>query len=289
LVDGDALARIGDAGYALGARARQIRDALHARATWSPSDMLALQLDDRALFLERWRGLFLAALPLDLRAAAPRRARAAALVEDWGGHAAVGSAGYRIVRAFRDLLADEILSAVAAPCAARDPDFRTWWIGPQREYAAWSLLRERPAHLLPPRHRSWDACILAAVDSTIVQLQRTGPDLAARTWGERNRARIRHPLSLAVPALGRWLDMPRTPLPGDAHMPRVQSPAAGASQRFVVSPGDEAAGIFHMPGGQSGHPWSPHYRDGHAAWESGAAEPFLPGAAVDTLRLLPAP
>jgi penicillin amidase len=101
--------------------------------------------------------------------------------------------------------------------------------------------------------------------------------LAARTWGEQNTTRIRHPLSSAVPLLGRWLDMPRHQLPGDAFMPRVQSPASGASQRMVVSPGQEAHGFFHMPCGQSGHPLSPHYRDGHAAWERGDPTPFLPG------------
>jgi penicillin amidase len=57
---------------------------------------------------------------------------------------------------------------------------------------------------------------------------------------------------------------------------------------MVVSPGKEALGLFHMPGGQSGHPLSPHYRDGHAAWVRGEATPFLPGAAVHVLTLVPA-
>ena len=34
-----------------------------------------------------------------------------------------------------------------------------------------------------------------------------------------------------------------------------------------------------MPGGQSGHPLSPHYADGHAAWAKGEPTPFLPGPA----------
>jgi len=43
-------------------RARQIRDALLAREQFTEADFLALQLDDRALFLERWRTLLLATL-----------------------------------------------------------------------------------------------------------------------------------------------------------------------------------------------------------------------------------
>jgi penicillin amidase len=42
-----------------------------------------------------------------------------------------------------------------------------------------------------------------------------------------------------------------------------------------------------MGTGQSGHPRSPHYRDGHAAWAKGTPAPFLPGPAVHTLTLTP--
>ena len=71
-------------------------------------------------------------------------------------------------------------------------------------------------------------------------------------------------------------------------MPRVQAPGFGASERFVVAPGHEDEGIFHMPGGQSGHPLSPFYGAGHDDWEQGRATPFLPGAALHRLTLSPA-
>jgi len=54
---------------------------------------------------------------------------------------------------------------------------------------------------------------------------------------------------------------------------------------MVVSPGREHEGILHMPGGQSGHPLSPHYADQHRAWVDGAPLPFLPGPAVSRLTL----
>jgi len=111
--------------------------------------------------------------------------------------------------------------------------------------------------------------------------------LDGKTWGARNTARIQHPLSRAIPPLGRWLDMPAEPLSGDSHMPLAQRPSYGASQRMVVSPGNESEGMFHMPCGQSGHPLSPHYRDAHAAWSQGTPTPFLPGPPQHTLTLLP--
>jgi penicillin amidase len=81
--------------------------------------------------------------------------------------------------------------------------------------------------------------------------------------------------------------MPELPLPGDNHMPRVQSPAGGASQRMVVSPGEEEKGIYHQPGGQSGHPLSPYYRLGYEDWVYGKASPLLPGSSEHQLKLTP--
>ena len=120
------------------------------------------------------------------------------------------------------------------------------------------------------------------------ELAKQGP-LAQRTWGERNTARICHPLSMALPAFAkRLLCMPFDQLDGDSNMPRVAAPDFGASERMVVSPGREADGIIHMPGGQSGHPLSPFWGAGHADWVHGRATRFLPGEARYSLRIVPA-
>ena len=285
-VHGEWLALLGDGGYALGARARQIRDALLALNQVDEAELLAIQLDDRALFLERWRDLLLELLTRSAVAADPRREELRALVEAWGGRAAVDSAGFRMVRTFRRHALEDLLVPLTAACSEADDRFRIWDLL-QSEAPLWQLVQQRPAHLVPPGSATWDEALMRSVDRLTDRFSQEGSALADHTWGERNTVRIRHPLSLAVPALGRWLDMPAEPLPGDSHMPRVQSPGFGASQRMVVSPGHEEDGFFHMPGGQSGHPMSPHYRDGHQAWVNGEPTPFLPGATVHTLRLLP--
>ena len=140
-------------------------------------------------------------------------------------------------------------------------------------------------HLLHPRFAGWQDFLLAAADAATGEC---GPDaLEACTWGDVNVLSMRHPLGRAVPLLGTWLDMPARSLPGDTHMPRVQAPAMGASQRFAVIPGREASGYFHMPGGQSGHPMSPFYDAGHRAWVKGEPAPFLPGQERHRLVLKP--
>ncbi|MGI8426823.1 MAG: penicillin acylase family protein [Actinomycetota bacterium] len=48
----------------------------------------------------------------------------------------------------------------------------------------------------------------------------------------------------------------------------------GASERMVVSPGHEGSTILHLPGGQSGHPLSPHYRDQYRDWLEARALPL---------------
>src|SRR5262245_29957275 len=89
VVSGPHLKAVGDGGYDLGARARQIRDDLLARPRASEPDLLAVQLDDRAVFLERWRGRLLALLDEGVLSADPRRREMREAVESWGGHAAI--------------------------------------------------------------------------------------------------------------------------------------------------------------------------------------------------------
>lgn len=281
VVGGEAYARIGDGDYAPAARARQIRDRLAALPRVTPADLLAIQLDDRADYLAHWQPLLVSALE---RAGERDAAR---LVAGWSGHAAVGDAGYRLVREFERRISDRAFMMLAAPAEARWPGFE--WHPPQRfTETAWRLINARPPNLLDPRFPDWDTWLADVAGRAARDLPKACASLAACTWGTVNTTRIQHPISVALPALARYLDMPAEPLPGDAFVPRVQSPDFGASERFVVSPGREAEGLFQMPGGQSGHPLSPFYRSGYADWAAGRPAPFLPGAAVHVLRLTPA-
>jgi len=279
------LAKLGDGGYDIGARARQIRDDLRAHDRFVPKDMLAIQLDDRALFLERWKDLL--ALELNRAPRSPWHDKLKNALGDWSGRASVDSVSYRFVRAWRDEVIDAVLDGFAAAVRAKFADF-TLPKMPQAEHAVWQLAQERPSYLLPPGYADWDALLIACADRAGENLDKQPGGLSAQTWGERNTMRIAHPISRALPAfLARLLDMPADRLPGDRDMPRVQSPTFGASERFAVSPGDEEHGYFMMPGGQSGHPLSPYYGAGHADWVQGKPTPFLPGPAQHTLTFAP--
>ena len=288
VINGQGLATIGDGGYDLGARAGQIRDGLMARDQFTPNDMLAIHLDDRALFLRRWRSLLLEVLDDDNTRDFPQRAEYRALVQDWLPRAAADSVGYRLVKAFRTIVRQRAFLMLAAPIREAHGENVPLRISNQFEGPLWQLLSERPAHLLTSEYDNWEAFLLAAVDHIIAGYdERYDTGIAERTWGELNTASIRHPLSRALPWLSDWLDMPAEPLSGDGNMPRVQGPDFGASERFAVAPGAEDAGYLHMPAGQSGHPLSEFYRRGHDDWVEGRASPFLPGESRHVLELRP--
>jgi penicillin amidase len=161
-------------------------------------------------------------------------------------------------------------------------------ISNQFEAPLWALVTERPQHLLPANYANWRELMLAAVRENLRYLDENYDSaLANRTWGERNTASIRHPLSQSVPVLAGFLDMPAEPVAGDVDMPRAQGPTFGASERFSVAPGDEANGLMQMPTGQSGHPLSDFYRRGHDDWVQGRPSPFLPGQTEHSLLLRP--
>ena len=288
VADGEALDLVGDGGYDLGARARQIRDRLFTKETFAPADMLDIQYDDRALFLEPWRELLLDVLDEETVVADAQLAEYRRLVAEWVPRAAPESVGYRLVRAFRLEVQAQAFHALMAPVRDEYAGSLSLRISNQFEASLWTLVTEQPAHLLPAAYGSWQALMVESVRENIRYFEENfdGP-LADRSWGELNTARITHPLSSAMPMLSRFLDMPADPLSGDVDMPKAQGPTFGASERFSVSPGDEANGVMHMPTGQSGHPLSDFYRDGHEDWVKGRASSFLPGEAEHRLVLQP--
>jgi penicillin amidase len=286
---GAKLQLLGDGGYAMGARAKQIRDGLFAMRQVTEQDLLELQLDDRALFLEPWRGRLLSLLNDGSRLGDARVDELRRQLEtSWTGRASVDSVGYRMVRAWRRFVADRVFQPLTADCTAVDTNFDYLSVG-RFEGPLVTLLATEPAHLLAPEYESWTALRWVAVDDLLDYfLKADTTSLDRFTWGDRNQVAITHPISQALPGfIRKQFDLPTEPLPGDSWMPRVQGRGFGASERFVVSPGHLEDGLFQMPGGQSGHFASPYYLSGHRAWVEGAPQSFLPGETKYRMELHP--
>lgn len=275
------------ADYDLGARAHQIRDdlfALQGRAT--PADMLRVQLDDRAAFLTRWRGMLVGLLDEEAVRGHPKRAAFKRIVAEWRARASADSVGYRLVRAYRTRTDNAVWQMLLRAMEIDAPDAPA---PAQFEGPLWQLVTTQPMHLLAAAFPSWREFLLEQLDATISDLEAHCPQLSRCTWGERRPVSIQHSLSGALPFAAALLDMPTLALPGDHDMPRVQDGSFGASERFAVSPGHETRGYLHIAGGQSGHPLSPYYRAGFREWAAGKPLPFLPGRTEHRLSLEPPP
>ncbi len=287
VVTGPALALIGDSGYWHGARARQIRDGLREVRQASELDMLRIQMDDRALLFARWKTLLLSLLDQPGAITHQRAMEFRQALVNGNDRASTDSVDYRLIWTFRTRLRDVVFSAITAPCRSLIPDYRfegfRGYEGP-----LWRLVTEQPAHLLHPDFPNWNVLLANVAQETIEYFatEFEGP-FSERNWGEQNILSVRHPLSRAVPALTWLLDLEPTRMSGDRHMPLVMAFDRGASERFAVAPGLENDAYLHMPGGQSGHPFSTYYRAGHDAWVEGRPTPFLPGKTVHELQLIP--
>lgn len=280
---------IGDGGYDLGARTRQVRDGLTALGPRTDvKHVYAIALDDRALFLAPWRDSAIGALDAAAVAEHPRRAEALAMLQtSWSGRASVDSVGYRIARGYMYALYDILYENADQQMAALDPKAGMTAVSARWPVVLARLLAERPAGWLPPQFADWRALQLAALDRVIADLGKDGRPLSEATWGRRNTAASAHPIAPAVPLLGRFLKVAPQMLAGDQHMPRVAGPTFGQSERLTVTPGREQDGIFNMPGGQSGHPLSPNFLGGRDDWVGGRASPLLPGTTEHTLTFVP--
>lgn len=284
MVGGEALAVLGDGGYQSGTCASRLRERLGDLKQLTPEALMQIQLDDRARQLDRWQELLLAAIPPEAAAQDFGRAELRRLASSWGGRAVPESAGYQLVRDFRAAVEQRIDTLAFARCRAALPAFDSTTL--QRERILYTLARQQPAGWLPPGHSGWKSLIDESITDVISHAG--GPlRLSEHTWGKANRLSMRHPLSAIMPWLGRFLDMPADPLPGDTDVVRTQTPDFGASVRMVIKPGWEAGSLLQMPGGQSAHPLSPYYSAGHKDWVRGEPSPLQPGRIEDHLLFVP--
>ncbi|MGH8271318.1 MAG: penicillin acylase family protein [Gammaproteobacteria bacterium] len=282
---------LGDGGYADGARAHQIVSdlgKLTTRGGVTPADMLGVQLDDRADFLSRWHDLMLEVLRPSALEYHPRRKALREEVAHWGGHAAVDSVGYRMVRAFRLQVAKEAFAPIFVRLKTRYSDTELPFDA-QKEGPLWRLVTAQPKNWLNARFPTWNALFLNAIDGLIERYWKKDGGFSRATWGQRNTVRVNSPFARALGPFGGWLNMPAIQLPGDKNMPRVQAPTFGASMRLDTAPAASAPGILELPGGESEHPLSPWYKDEFMAWAHGEAMPLAPGPAKTTLHFKPWP
>ncbi|SDZ93174.1 penicillin acylase family protein [Alkalimonas amylolytica] len=285
VVGGSSYQLLGNGGYDMGARGWQIQQRLMAKTQFTEQDLHAIQLDHQAKMLRPWRQLLLEQLSPEFIQQHQLQSYQQEVAAS-SDYAATDAIGYTLVRAFRL----KTLQLMFAPLSAylESEGFYSYQLKYPLAAPGWQMLQQRRNDTLPAAFGSWDDLLQAAVLQSYAELTVEQQTLNELSWGQQNRARFRHPLANAVPLLGRYLNMPADQLAGDSHMPRVQRPGFGQSQRMVVAPGFEQLGILTIPTGQSGHPLSPFYRADHHYWLHEQELAFLPGPEKYSLLLRPA-
>lgn len=273
-----------DSGY----RAFRITQGLQGMTQIRERDLFDLQLDSTSQFYEFYRQLAQELLTNAVLERTPSLAKARDAFDAWNGKADADSRGFALVLHFHDVLARLVLAPYLSSCWERDA--RLGCLGDPDTPLRVLLTTKIPELNPDPDHFSnWAEFLLSAIEQSVLELREEYPSISLTelTWGQMNRVKMTHPLAEVLPVFGYILNMPDKPASGCGQCIRVMQDGLGASQRLVVSPTHQDEGILHMPGGQSGHPFSSHYRDQHPYWSEGVPLPFLAGKPVHTLHLVP--
>jgi penicillin amidase len=150
-------------------------------------------------------------------------------------------------------------------------------------------------------HESREEMVERALTAALADLARSfGPSEADWSWERVHTLAARHPLG-GIPVVGWLFRLPPMALPGSADT--INANSGGVRDgfqarwipafRMVVDLDDPSRSRIVNSTGQSGNPFSRHYRDQYRAWAAGASYPMLYGeedvrrATAHTLTLTP--
>ncbi|WP_298775317.1 penicillin acylase family protein [uncultured Shewanella sp.] len=274
--------RLGDGGYALGARNVQIYDRLISSELFDEDDFYQMQRDNQAHFLMPWQTFLLDVLN-EHQAEFKEDIK---LIKDWQACACEDSIGYTLVSRFRGALLRQVFSPIENTLIPYGQNLSV--IQRYLEPSVWQLLAAKPQSWLA-KGQTWHQLSILVYKSLKQELFKKyskNNQLSDLTWGKVNRLHIQHPFSRLYPILSPLLDMPSVKGFGDNFMPAIQKPHFGASERFIVQPGLEEQAILTIPGGQSAHPLSVFYRSGYGEYIHNDNTPLLPQKIEYKLKLL---
>ncbi|WP_374470047.1 penicillin acylase family protein [Phenylobacterium sp.] len=246
-------------------RATRIQDVLAATPKATLADSMALQTDDVSAQARRGQAL-LAPLASDN----PEVGRALALLKAWDAREGVESAPAAIYETWA------VKHLARAVVRAATPEAAHGLIGAGAPDPALLWLERQPRKVRDP-------ILLASLRAALDELKgRLGPNMATWSWGRLHQARFEPAVAvLADPQLAEQMSIGPVQVGGSASTPRAASwragdfrQTAGASVRVVVDVGAWDNSMAVNTPGQSGDPFSPHYRDLFPLWAAGSYFPL---------------
>lgn len=280
--------------WALPYRQQRIEALLEAKPKHDLASLAAMQADQRSLGAEPLLPALKAA-----RSKHPLFAQAQALLQGFDGHMDAKHAAPAVfwvwVRhlteaVFADELGQPLFARTLATRSLRDALHHAM----QAQDARWCDDTRTPA--LESCAQQADAALGRTLDELQASL---GADPAQWRWGDLHQARAEHRPFSRVPALRPFFEL-SGPIGGDTYainVARVRltpdwtgaryTDDLGPSLRALYDLGDPTQSRAMISTGQSGLPWSPHYRDLLGPWTRVAYIPLWRAPAVQVLILRP--
>ena len=273
-VDGSYPYYIGDR-FDRGLRARRIRDRLTSQEKLTFEQMQDIQFDVYALNGERWTPRIVEAAQRRPDLCDEKLSQAVRLLEEWDYEAADDRVGCSIFHAWLKWMVMNLVGKQVSP-QMRD---RLCFMGRTPLAVLQRLFDGQSAHdWLGELGLSLDELILRSLAEAVVDLEEVlGPDMASWRWSRFHTILLVHPLP----------DLSLGPFPADGSIDTVHNafypllgsgaPAEGGPALCMcvdVAPGMRRAENV-IPGGQSGHPDSPHHQDQLDIWLQNRCRPML--------------
>jgi penicillin amidase len=279
-------------------RAQRIEQLLRAKARHSIDDLAAMQADVTSLAAQQ-------ILPWLQRAKSdhPLAPAALAALKDFNGEMRADRAAPLIFWAWaraltRAVFVDELGGEGTFERVLGARTFRDALEGVLERNDAWWCDDKRTSGVVETCAMLSDIAFTRALDEL---RSRFGADVSKWRWGDAHVARSEHRPFSRIKALAPLFEI-RTPSGGDTYTINVGrvsvKPDAttgelylnehAASLRALYDIGDVSQSRFMHSTGQSGLPWSAHYRDFARPWADVAYVPLWRGEPDSVLRLLPA-
>jgi penicillin G amidase len=254
-------------------RIDRIEQVLGSKPKLDLADSMALQTDQTSMLAQRT-----VALLQGLSGESAEQRGALALLSEWNGEERIDSAAAAFFEVWTQRHLRAAVVAAAVPAAAQ-PAFA----GPGLNAVVTVLAQ--PGKLLgadPAAMRK--AILLNSLATAWAETTKLlGPDPTRWRWGDLHLARF-SPAAAAIagPALRRQLEMAPLQVGGSGSTPMATGMrgngfdvASGASVRIVLDVGAWDNSVFINTPGQSGDPFSAHYRDLYPLWAAGRYAPLL--------------
>jgi penicillin amidase len=237
-------------------RASQIEARLASKAKWTAEEMLAIQTDVYAANLH--------ALARTIAKVGGRDGDAVALLRDWNGQMdqslAAPLAAYLTFRHLRTQLAE-----IAAPGKGLA------WSNDMSAAVVSRLVNARD----PAWSRDWDGMLRKAFDEAVEEGKRMqGPDVKKWRWGAFQTLDLPHPVLSRLPRVGKYFRIGPAPMSGSSTTVKQTTTRIGPSMRLIADLSDWEKSWNNVTIGQSGHPFSGHFRDQWDEYYAGRSFPM---------------